>query len=76
MNQGVANTDCEMVKKTMFIQSPLLRALTHDPSMLGSFKILLLEYYAKSVRAMLMDRRGEHSRDESEDNSIKSAHKA
>ncbi|RBA24034.1 hypothetical protein [Herminiimonas fonticola] len=65
MNQGVVNTDCEMLKKqTMFVQSQLLHALTHDPSMPGSFKILLMEYHAKSVRATLTDRRGEHSRDE------------
>jgi len=67
MNQGVITTDCEMLKKqTMYVQSQLLHALTHDPSMPGSFKIPLMEYHAKSVRATLIDRRGEHSRDESE----------
>lgn len=67
MNQGVINTDCEILKKqTMYVQSQLLHALTHDPSMPGSFKILLMEYHAKSVRATLIDRRGEHSRDEPE----------
>lgn len=65
MNQGVVTTDCEMLKKqTMYVQSQLLHALTHDPSMPGSFKILLMEYHAKSVRATLIDRRGEHSREE------------
>ncbi len=67
MNQGVVNTDCEILKKqTMYIQSQLLHALTHDPSMPGSFKIILMEYHAKSVRATLVERRGEHSRDETE----------
>ncbi len=67
MNQGVAITDCEMLKKqTMFVQSQLLHSLTNDPSMPGSFKIMLMEYHAKSVRATLVDRRGEHSRDESD----------
>lgn len=67
MNQGVITTDCEMLKKqTMYVQSQLLHALTHDPSMPGSFKILLMEYHAKSVRATLIDRRGEHSREESD----------
>lgn len=77
MNQGVANTDCEMLKKqTMFVQSQLLHALTHDPSMPGSFKILLMEYHAKSVRATLMDRRGEHSREEAENSLIEGSRKA
>jgi hypothetical protein len=67
MNQGVVTTDCEMLKKqTMYVQSQLLHALTHDPSMPGSFKILLMEYHAKSVRATLIDRRGEQSRDDSD----------
>ena len=60
----------------MFVQSQLLHALTHDPSKPGIFKILLMEYHAKSIRATLMDRRGEHSRDESENSSIKSCRKA
>ncbi|WP_353155371.1 hypothetical protein [Herminiimonas fonticola] len=67
MNQGVPNMDCEMLKKqTMFIQSQLLHSLTNDPTVPGNFKIMLMEYHAKSVRATLIDRRGEHSRHESE----------
>lgn len=67
MNQGVTNMDCDILKKqTMFIQSQLLHSLTNDPTMPGNFKIMLMEYHAKSVRATLIDRRGEHSRDESD----------
>ncbi|CAL61340.1 Hypothetical protein HEAR1162 [Herminiimonas arsenicoxydans] len=67
MNQGVPNLDCEMLKKqTMFIQSQLLHSLTNDPTVPGNFKIMLMEYHAKSVRATLIDRRGEHLRHESE----------
>lgn len=65
MNQGVPNPDCELLKKqTMFIQSQLLHALTNDPSMPGSFKIILMDYHAKSVRATLVERRGEHQRED------------
>lgn len=64
MNQGASHTDYDLLKKqTMFIQSQLLHALTHDPSIPGSFKIMLMEYHAKSVRATLTDRRGENERD-------------
>lgn len=67
MNQGSPHPDCEVLKKqTMFIQSQLLHALTNDPSMPGSFKMMLMDYHAKSVRATLVDRRGEHSRDGAE----------
>lgn len=67
MNQGAPHPDCEVLKKqTMFIQSQLLHALTNDPSMPGSFKIVLMDYHAKSVRATLVDRRGEHARDGAE----------
>lgn len=63
MNQGVAHSDCEIIKRqTMFIQSQLLHSLSNDPSLPAHLKILLMDYHAKSVRATLGERRGEHLR--------------
>ncbi|WP_211455426.1 hypothetical protein [Collimonas antrihumi] len=66
MNHGVSHNDCEVIKRqTMFVQSQLLHSLYSDPSLASNVKILLMDYHAKSIRATLGDRRGEHLRDKS-----------
>jgi hypothetical protein len=64
MNHGVSHNDCEIIKRqTMFVQSQLLHSLYSDPSLPSDLKILLMDYHAKSIRATVGDRRGEHLRD-------------
>jgi hypothetical protein len=63
MNQGVPHVDCEILKRqTMFVQTQLLHSLANDPCLPEQLKIMLMEYHAKSIRATLSDRRGEHLR--------------
>lgn len=63
MNQGVSHVDCEVIKRqTMFIQTQLLHSLSNDPFLPEHLKIMLMEYHAKSIRATLCERRGEHLR--------------
>ncbi|ABR90914.1 Hypothetical protein mma_2245 [Janthinobacterium sp. Marseille] len=63
MNQGVPHVDCEVIKRqTMFIQTQLLHSLANDPFLPEHLKIMLMEYHAKSIRATLCERRGEHLR--------------
>ncbi|MNR77932.1 hypothetical protein D3C72_86150 [compost metagenome] len=63
MNQGVPHVDCEVIKRqTMFIQTQLLHSISNDPELPEHLKIMLMEYHAKSIRATLSERRGEHLR--------------
>ncbi|MNJ96099.1 hypothetical protein D3C87_138200 [compost metagenome] len=63
MNHGVPHTDCEVLKRqTMFIQTQLLHSLSNDPFLPEHLKLMLMEYHAKSIRATLCERRGEHLR--------------
>lgn len=63
MNHGVQHVDCEVIKRqTMYIQSQLLHSISNDPQLPEHLKIMLMQYHAKSIRATLAERRGEHLR--------------